>query len=131
MSERVIARFRPDRSVYIRAHLIMAFVGIVGVAIILHLAGNAHVWVSLVAVPIAIAIRAVYLAPEELSATWELTERCLTGPSGNPVLLRDINLVRTLGSAAQVVTHAGDKHLMKYLTDPKRTATEIQRVLPS
>ncbi len=109
----------------------MGIAATLGVALVLIYLGNAHVWVALVAAPAAITIRGVYLAPEELSVTWELTDRSLTGPSGTPVRLSDVKLVRTLGSAAQVVTHSGDKHLMKYLPDPTGTAETIKRVLPT
>nr|MCU0854684.1 hypothetical protein [Paracoccaceae bacterium] len=125
MPERVIARFTPDRKVYLRDHMIIAVAATAVVAAALWAMGNADVWVALIAGPLAIAVRAAYLASEELSAVWELTDRSLNGP-GRSVPLADIETVRTLGSAAQVITRSGDKHLMKYMADPKAVAARIE-----
>jgi hypothetical protein len=125
MPERVVARFTPDRKVYLRDHVIIAVAATALVAFALWAIGNADVWVALIAGPLAIAVRAAYLASEELSAVWELTDRSLNGPGRN-LLLSDIETVRTLGSAAQVITRSGDKHLMKYLADPKAVAARIE-----
>jgi hypothetical protein len=95
------------------------------VAVFLWAVGNADVWVALIAGPVAIAVRGGYLASEELSVVWELTDRSLNGPGRN-LLLSDIETVRTIGSAAQVITRSGDKHLMKYMADPKAVAARIE-----
>jgi hypothetical protein len=125
MPERVVARFSPDRKVYLRDQAVIAVVATAVVAGLLWAVGNADVWVALIAGPLAIAVRAAYLASEELSAVWELTDRSLNGP-GRSVALSDIETVRTLGSAAQVITKAGDKHLMKYMADPRAVAARIE-----
>jgi hypothetical protein len=125
MAERVVARFTPDRKVYLRDQAIVAVAATALVAAALWAMGNADVWVALIAGPLAIAVRAAYLASEELSAVWELTDRSLNGP-GRSVPLAEIETVRTLGSATQVITRSGDKHLMKYLADPKAVAARIE-----
>jgi hypothetical protein len=125
MAERVVARFTPDRKVYLRDQAIVAVAATALVAAALWAMGNADVWVALIAGPLAIAVRAAYLASEELSAVWELTDRSLNGP-GRSVPLAEIETVRTLGSATQVITRSGDKHLMKYMADPKAVAARIE-----
>jgi hypothetical protein len=125
MPERVVARFTPDRKVYLRDHVIIAVAATALVAAALWAIGNADVWVALIAGPLAIAVRAAFLASEELSAVWELTDHSLNGP-GRSVPLADIETVRTLGSAAQVITRSGDKHLMKYMADPRAVAARIE-----
>jgi hypothetical protein len=72
----------------------------------------------------AVAVRGGYLASDELQARWDLTDRRLLGPLTRAVPLADIRLVRGLGSAVQVVTRSGDKHLIKYQAD--RTETEAR-----
>jgi hypothetical protein len=125
MPERVVARFTPDRKVYLRDQVIIAVAATLVMAVALWAIGNADVWVAFIAGPVAIAVRAAYLASEELSAVWELTDRSLNGP-GRSVPLAEIETVRTLGSAAQVITRSGDKHLMKYMADPKAVAARIE-----
>ena len=124
MPERVLARFAPDRRVYIRDHVVIAIAATAVVAAALWFLGNAEIWVAFVAAPLAIAVRGAYLASEELAVAWELTDRSLNGP-GRTVPLAEIETVRTIGSATQVVTRSGDKHLMKYMADPKAVAARI------
>lgn len=126
MPERVITRFSADQGTYIRAHVIMAVAATIGVAAVLAILGNAHIWVAFVAAPVAIGIRGVYLMPEEMAHVWELTDRSLTGPSGQPIMLAEVETVRSLGSAAQIITRSGNKHLMKYLADPKDVVAQIE-----
>ena len=124
MPERVVARFSPDRRIYIRDQLVIAVAATAAVAAVLWFLGNADIWVAFIAAPLAIAVRGAYLASEELAITWELTDRSLNGP-GRTVALSDIETVRTIGSAAQVITRSGDKHLMKYMADPRAVAARI------
>ena len=86
--------------------------------------GNPHVWTGAVGGLAAVAVRAFYLASDELKARWDLTDRRLLGPQGRAVRLGDVALVRGLGSAVQVVTRGGDKHLIKYQAD--RGATQAR-----
>jgi hypothetical protein len=125
MSDRVRARFTPDRAIYLRDHILMAIAASAAIAALLWALGNADIWVAFVAAPLAIAVRGVYLASEELAVVWELTDTSLNGP-GRTLPLAEIATVRTLGSAAQVITRAGEKHLMKYMADPKAVAARIE-----
>ena len=115
--ERVIASFRPDRATYWRDHAWMAVAAMaVGMAILWAI-GNSHVWTGAVGGLAAVAVRGGYLASEELQARWDLTDRRLLGPSTRAMRLAEIATVRGLGSAVQVVTQTGDKHLVKYQAD--------------
>ena len=125
MSDTVLARFVPDRRIYIRDHVIIAIVGTAAVALVLMLMGNPDAWVAFIAAPLAVGVRGAYLASEDLTATWELTDGTLTGPGRN-LPLADIEKVRRLGSAAQVIMRSGDKHLIKYQADPQAVAASIE-----
>ena len=120
--ERIINSFHPDRSTYWRDHAWLA-AGAMGLGmVVLWLMGNNHVWTGAVGGLAAIAARAFYVASDELTARWDLTDQRLLGPQTRAVRLGEIRTVRGLGSAVQVVTAAGDKHLIKYQAD--RVATE-------
>jgi hypothetical protein len=123
--ERVVARFRADRSTYIKAHVLMAAVAGIGATVLLALVGNAHAWVGIVAAILGIGVRGTYLMSEELGAVWTLTDRALIGPGGRRVLLENIAKVRKLGSAAQVITRTGSKHLIKFLAEPDAVVNRI------
>ncbi len=115
--ERVIQSFHPDRATFWRDHAWLA-AGAMGLGmVVLWLMGNSHVWTGAVGGLAAIAVRAFYVASDELTARWDLTEQRLLGPQTRAVRLAEIRTVRGLGSAVQVVTAAGDKHLIKYQAD--------------
>lgn len=123
--EHVIHSFHPDRGAYWRDHAWMALTAMVGGMIVLALTGNPHVWTGAVAGLAAVAVRGFYLAADELKARWDLTETRLLGPQGRAIALSDITRLRGLGSAVQIVTRTGDKHLMKYQADRAATRERI------
>lgn len=123
--ERVVHSFHPDRFTYWRDHAWMATFAMAAGMAILWAMGNAHVWTGAVGGLAAICLRAFYLASDELDARWDLTDRRLLGPQGRAVRLGEIALVRGLGSAVQVVTRTGDKHLIKYQSDRRATQARI------
>jgi len=115
--ERVLESFRPDRATYWRDHAWMAAAAMaLGMAILWAL-GNPHVWTGAVGGLAAVAVRAGYVASDELGARWDITDRRLLGPQTRAVRLAEIATLRRLGSAVQVVTRSGDKHLIKYQAD--------------
>jgi hypothetical protein len=124
--ERVLARFAADRAAYVRTHLWMAAAGMAGSMAVLWALGNADWWVGAPAAALAIAVRGGYLASEALADVWELTPRRLRGPRGRDVPLADLAEVRTLGSAVQLVTRKGDKHLIRYLADAPAAKARIE-----
>ena len=127
--ERVIARFQPDRMTYWRDHAWLAGGAMaLGMAVLWSI-GNPHVWTGAVGGLAAVAVRAFYVASDELRARWDLTDRRLLGPQTRAVRLADIETVRRLGSAVQVVTRAGDKHLIKYQADGAATRARLETAI--
>jgi len=125
--EQVVASFRPDRMTYIRDHALMAALAMGAGMAILWLIGNPHVWTGAAGGLAAIVIRGSYVASDELAVRWDLTDRRLLGPQTRAVRLDRIAMVRGLGSAVQVVTRDGDKHLIKYLPDRAAVMDRIRR----
>jgi len=122
--------FRPDRDRYIRDHLWLAAVGMVGATAVLWALGDATYWIGAVAALLAVGVRGWYLASEELGRSWVLTPAALraVSPEGEhqrSVALSDIARVRKLGSAVQIVTRGGDKMLLKYMADGGRVRSRI------
>ncbi|RKF16269.1 hypothetical protein D6850_01515 [Roseovarius spongiae] len=117
--------FRPDRATYYRDHAWMAALAIAAGMAALWALGNPHVWTGAVGGLAAVALRCFYLASEELDARWDLTDRGLLGPGGRNVPLARITALRGLGSAVQIVTEGGDKHLLKYQRDRAATRARI------
>ena len=124
--ERVVESFRADRMAYWRDHAWMAAGAMTLGMVVLWAIGNPHVWTGAVGGLAAIAVRAGYLASDEMKARWDLTDRRLLGPLGKQAWLREIAQLRGLGSAVQVVTTGGDKHLMKYLADRDAVKARIE-----
>lgn len=124
--ERVVDSFHAGRAAYWRDHAWMAAGAMALGMVVLWAIGNPHVWTGAVGGLAAIALRAGYLASDEVKARWDLTDRRLLGPLGKQAWLREIAQLRVLGSAVQIVTTEGDKHLIKYLADRDAVKTRIE-----
>lgn len=119
--------FRPDRGQYWRDQAGLAAGAMaIGMAILWAL-DNPHVWTGAVGGLLAIALRAFVMASEELGHEWRLTATALTGPAGRQVALRDIARLRRLGSAVQIITKGGDKHLIKFNADASAVLATLRR----
>lgn len=127
--EEVLHSFHPDRATYWRDHAWLAVAAMALGMAILWVMGNPHVWTGAVGGLAAVAVRAFYVASDEMQARWDLTDRRLLGPQTRAVHLTDIARVRTLGSAVQIVTRSGDKHLLKYQPDRDATRQRIQTAM--
>ena len=127
--EVVLHSFHPDRPTYWRDHAWLAAAAMALGMAILWVMGNPHVWTGAVGGLAAVAVRAFYVASDEMQARWDLTDRRLLGPQTRAVHLTDIARVRTLGSAVQIVTRSGDKHLLKYQPDRDATRQRIQTAM--
>ena len=127
--EAVRQSFTPDRATYIRDHAWMAAVAMALGMVILWLIGNPHIWTGAVGGLAAVVIRGGYVASDELAVRWDLTDHRLLGPGGRAVRLGEIAALNRLGSAVQIVTHAGDKHLIKYQQDGPTTRARIERAM--
>jgi len=121
--------FSPDRGAYIRTNAWIAAAAMAGAMAVLWLLGNPYVWTGAPAGLAAIGLRAWYLASEELTVRWEMDGTTLTGPGPRSIPLNQIAAVNVMGSFVQIVTKAGDKHLIKYQADPTTTKATIERAL--
>ncbi|SLN21674.1 hypothetical protein [Roseisalinus antarcticus] len=124
--ETVSESFHPDRQTYYRDHAWIAALAMAGGMAILWLMGSPFVWTGAVGGLAAIAVRAFYLASDELAVRWDLTDRRLLGPGPRQVRLERIDKLRTIASAVQIVTIGGEKHLMRYQADPAATRRRIE-----
>ena len=130
--------FRADRGAYLRTNAWLAAGAMAAGMAILWAMGNPHLWTGAVGGLAAIALRAWYISDEELALDWTLTVTHVEGPARRPlddgapagpawrVALSDIAVVRTIGTFVQIVTRGGDKHLMKYLAEPRAVADRIE-----
>ncbi len=118
MDNAEIARFKGDKTTYIRVQVIMALVGAALITGGLYLAGNPDWWVGIVGSFAGIAMRGYYIADEQLGFEWVLTETQLLSPSARAIGLADIAKVRSVLGSVQVITKDGDKHLIKYQSKP-------------
>lgn len=123
--EKVLAEFRADRLTYWRQHLILAVLLGVFAGLLLLWQGNPYPVAGPLGAVLAIGARAGYLASEALSDRWRLTRTRLLGPGGRIIPLGQIAAVNPFMGAVQVVTRAGDKHLIKYLAQPDAVADQI------
>lgn len=121
--------FTPDKGAYIRTNTWLAAGAMAVAMIVLWLVGNPYVWTGAPAGLAAVAFRAWYLASEELTTTWKMTDTTLTGPGPRNVALNQIEAVNLMGSFVQIVTKGGDKHLIKYQADPAATKAAIERAM--
>lgn len=124
--EAVQTSFTADRGTYYRDHAWLAAAAMALGMGILWALGNPHVWTGAVGGLAAVAVRAFYVASDEMAVRWDLTDRRLLGPGTRAVPLAQIKAINTLGSAVQIVTHSGDKHLLKYQKDRAATRARIE-----
>ena len=121
--------FRADRATYWREHAWIAAIAMAFGMGALWAIGNPHVWTGAVGGLFAVAVRAFYLASDEATAEWRMTATDIFGPENRQIPLAEIDRLRTFGSAVQIITRAGDKHLMKYMADRPRVAAEIEAAM--
>ena len=121
--------FRADRATYWRDHAWIAALAMAAGMGVLWIMENPHVWTGAVGGLFAVAVRAFYLSSDEATAEWVMTATDLSGPDNRHVRLAEIDRLRTLGSAVQIITRSGDKHMMKYLADRPRVVAEIEAAM--
>jgi len=124
-SNNIILKITASRDAYNREHAVLFFIGAAGMYGILWAIGNPFPWTGIVGAAFAIFIRWWYVASEALDAVWELSKTHLTGPAERSIPLSSIKDVRTLFSAVQVISHTGDKYMLKYLADTEGTVSAI------
>lgn len=124
--EKVLQNFTADRATYIRSSAWLAAGAMSFGMIALWAMGNPYVWTGAVGGLAAIGVRTAYLMSEELAARWDLTNQRVLGPGTKSIRLNEIKELNTLGAVVQIVTHSGDKHLIKFQADPAATIAAIQ-----
>lgn len=122
-------RFTADRETYIHSHTKLAAICMAGAMMVLWLMGDPNIWVGAVAGLGAIVLRGWFMASEQLAVVWEINDGILTGPMERRIPLDQIKTVRSMASFVQVITHSGDKHLIRYQADPAATVTAIERTM--
>jgi len=125
--EAALAHFTADRKTYWRDHAWLAAIAMALGMAARWIVGNPHVWTGAIGGLFAVAVRAFYLASDEATAQWVLTDTALKGPDNRHVRLNEIARLRTLGSAVQIITRAGDKHLIKYMAARPAVVARIER----
>jgi type IV secretory pathway TrbD component len=123
--EREVAVFEGDVAAYTYFNLYLAGAAMVGGVAVLWAIGSAHIWTGAAGALMAITLRGLYLFKDEVATRWVLTDRRLLGPGPLAVPLHQIAEARKLTNAAQVITRAGDKYLLKYQADAGATCAAI------
>ena len=124
-SDNIILKITASRDAYNREHVVLFFIGAALMYGVLWAIGNPFPWTGIVGAIFAIFIRWWYVASEALDVVWELSKTHLTGPAERSIPLSSIKEARTLFSAVQVITHTGDKYMLKYLADTEGTVSAI------
>jgi hypothetical protein len=125
--ETLLADWRPDRARYWRDHALLGAVAAVGAGVVLWLMAVPAPLVGALGAAGAVAVRAAYLASETLGMGWRLTDRRVLMPGGRAVGLGEIEVARNLMGAVQLITRAGDKHLLRHLADPAAALAALER----
>lgn len=125
--EKLLAEFAPDQRAYWRGHAIMAGIGAVLAFAALVITDQPAPWVGPIAALAALGVRGWYLASETLGLRWQVTNRRLIVPGGRAFALGSIAQARPFLGDVQIVTHSGDKHLVKYPADAQAVITAITK----
>lgn len=115
--ERLLAEYRPDRNRYWRDHAVMAVALMALAGGVLWATATPYPGIGALGAVLAVAVRAAYLASETLDLRWSLTDKRLILPGNRPVPLLEIETARPFLGDVQIITRAGDKHLLKHLAD--------------
>ncbi len=124
-NETVLQEIKPNRTTYNKEHLILFLLGAVIMSGVLMAVDNPFPWTGVVGAAFAIFIRWFYVASEAMDTVWTVTNQRVFGPSERSIPLADIKDVRSIFSAAQIITHSGDKYMIKYLEAPKTVINQI------
>lgn len=123
--ERLLAELRSDKGRYWRDHAILAVLGMLSAGIVLTVMGSEHAAIGSLGAIFALAVRGLYLAREQLSFRWYLTDKRFLMPGGQQVMLLEIETVRKLMGDMQIITRGGDKHLIKHLANSDAVVAQI------
>lgn len=124
--EKLLREIASDRGRYWRDHGVLAILGMVAVGGVLLALGNPHAAIGALGAPLAIGVRAAYLASEQLGNRWWLTSQRLLLPGGRALGLMEIATARRLMGDVQIITRNGDKHLLRHIADPAGLVAAIE-----
>ncbi len=123
--EKLLREIASDRGRYWRDHAVLALLGMAGLGVVLVLIGSPYPAIGALGAPLAIGVRAAYLASEQLGNRWWLTDRRILLPGGRSVGLVELATVRRLMGDVQLITRAGDKYLLRHIARPAALVAEI------
>ncbi len=123
--EKMLREIAPDRGRYWRDNAILAAVGMAGLGVVLLLIGSPHAAIGALGAPLAIGLRAWYLASESLGNRWWLTSHRMILPGARSVPLLEIETVRKLLGDVQIITRSGDKHLLRHIAAPEALVADV------
>ena len=127
--EELIHSFLPCPTVFRRQHIRLGIGAMLAGTAVLWLLRNPYFWAGAMIGMTAIAAYGLLVARHELSERWDLTDRRLLGPGQRIVPLSDISQLRARGTTVQVLTHSGDRHMLKYQPDRDTTRLMIHAVI--
>jgi len=125
--EKLLAEWPADRARYWRDHGVLALVGMLGAGVVLWWLDVAHVAIGALGAVLAVAVRGLYLQGESLAMVWRLTDRRVILPHGGSVGLMEIETQRRLLGDVQLITRAGDKHLIRHQADSQAVLDALTR----
>lgn len=127
--ETLLAEWRSDPARYWRDHLAMALLGAAAAALVLWLMDSSAGGIlgGVAGAGLALLVRGLYLARPQMEYRWLLTDRRLILPHGGAVGLMEIETQRRLLGDVQLITRAGDKHLLKHLADAEGVLAALTR----
>jgi len=115
--ETVLREIASDKRLYWRDHAVMALASTLIIGLVLWVMDNEYAAIGAMGAILAIGVRGLYLASEQLSARWWLTSQRLLLPGNRAVTLLEIETARRLIGDVQIITRAGDKHLLKHIAN--------------
>jgi hypothetical protein len=124
--EKLLREIASDRGRYWRDNAVLALVCMAGLGAVLLAIGSPYPAIGALGAPLAIGVRAAWLASEQLGFRWWLTDRRILLPGGRSVGLMELATVRRLMGDIQLITRAGDKHLLRHIPEPAAVVAEIE-----
>ena len=124
--EKKLRDIRSDKKIYIRDHVVMAVLGMGVAGMVLSFIGSDHVVIGSSGALLALAARGAWLYSEQMKFHWVLSNKRLVGPGGREVYLLELERARRLFGDIQLVTKAGDKHLIKHVAQAEAIVAEIE-----
>ena len=125
--EKLLAEWRSDRGRYWRDHGVMALVLTALAGLVLWLLDVEHIAIGALGAILAVGVRGLYLQGEQMKSVWRLTDRRVILPHGGAVGLMEIETQRKILGDVQLITRAGDKHLLKHLADADAVLADLTR----